>query len=258
MASKFSRTLLVPSEDISPLFEVVYQLLKTRQCDHCFFLNDLNLACLLAQKPDDIKDLRESLPPWVLVVSFEGNGDLPEDRVAWLEADFNEIVLRTGQLRPTPRIAGADAEDLSEILSRPSDEPYWKLRYRGGCSDIFFLTTLDNTPGFIDAVNAMSRSKRFPQEDIGVYIQPVVQGTSCHCEFDLYYDPSDAADVERAKWLVSEGASNLANMEAFFSRPYGPWAKVAYNRATETATMQKKIKKIFDPKDILNPGQLCF
>jgi FAD/FMN-containing dehydrogenase len=47
-------------------------------------------------------------------------------------------------------------------------------------------------------------------------------------------------------------------MEAFFSRPYGPWARVAYSHAAETATMQKKIKKIFDPKDILNPGQLCF
>lgn len=258
MASKFSRTYLVPSEDLSPLFEVVYQLLRIRQCDHCFILNDLNLACLLAREPDNIKELREALPPWMLVVSFEGNGDLPEDKVAWQEADFKEIVLRTGELKPTPRIAGADAENLSRILSRPSDEPYWKLRYRGGCSDIFFLTTLEKTPGFTDAVYTMSRSRKFPQEDIGVYIQPVVQGTSCHCEFDLYHDPSDAAGAKRAKWLVSQGASNLANMEAFFSRPYGPWARVAYSRAPETATMQKKIKKIFDPKDILNPGQLCF
>jgi len=60
------------------------------------------------------------------------------------------------------------------------------------------------------------------------------------------------------KWLVTEGAASLANMGAFFSRPYGAWAKVAYGRAVETATMQRKLKKIFDPKDVLNPGQLCF
>lgn len=258
MASKFNRTFLVPSDDVSHLFEIVYQLLRIRQCDHCFIVNDLNLACLLTHDPADIKALRDGLSPWMLVVSFEGNGELPEDKVAWQEADFKDLVLRTGNLKPVRRIPRANAQDLADTLSRPSDEPYWKLRYKGGFSDIFFLTTLDRTPGFIDAINNMSRSIRFSQNDIGVYIQPVVQGTSCHCEFDLYHDPAEAAETERTKWLVNEGAANLADMGAFFSRPYGPWARIAYSRAMETAAMQRKLKKIFDPKDILNPGQLCF
>ena len=258
MASKFSRTLLVPSADMAPLLDLSYQLLRVRQCDHLFILNGLNLACLIARESGEIKALAEVLPPWVLVVSFEGNGDLPEDKVAWQEADFREMAGRIGRLSPATVIPGAHGEDLSPILSGPSEEPYWKLRYKGRCGDLFFLTTLDKTPGFADAVADLSRSQRFPSASIGVYIQPTVQGTSCHCEFDIFYDPENAAETERAKWLVTNGAADLADKGAFFSRPYGAWAKIAYSRAGETAAMQKKVKKIFDPNNVLNPGQLCF
>lgn len=259
MASKFSRTFLVPSDDITPLLDLSYRLLRVRQSDHLFIVNGLNLACLVAQDPQEIKALAEVLPAWVFVVSFEGNGDLPEDKVAWQEADFRDMAAHVGgQLAPATSIAGAHADELSGILSRPSEEPYWKLRYKGGCSELFFLTTLDKTPTFANEVSLLSQSQRISPTDIGVYIQPVVQGTSCHCEFDIFYDPSNAAEMEGTKRLVSQGAIDLANMGAFFSRPYGAWAKVAYARATETATMQRKIKKIYDPNNVLNPGQLCF
>lgn len=258
LASKFSRTLLVPSDDLAPLLDLSYKLLRVRQSDHLFIVNGLNLACLVGKDAQEIKALEAELPNWGLVVSFEGNGELPEDKVAWQEADFRDMVAHTGQLKVVMAAAGGRGEDLSRILSRPSEEPYWKLRYKGGCSELFFLTTLDKTPAFASAVSTLSQSQRISPRDIGVYIQPVVQGTSCHCEFDIFYDPANVAEMEGAKRLVSQGATDLANMGAFFSRPYGPWAKVAYSRATETATMQRKIKKIFDPNNVLNPGQLCF
>jgi glycolate oxidase len=52
--------------------------------------------------------------------------------------------------------------------------------------------------------------------------------------------------------------SRLEERGAFFSRPYGGWAGAAYRRARDTAEMQKKVKGIFDPNWILNPGKLCF
>ncbi|OPY84571.1 MAG: 4-cresol dehydrogenase (hydroxylating) flavoprotein subunit [Syntrophorhabdus sp. PtaU1.Bin153] len=258
MASEFSRTLLVPSENIAPLLNLSYQVLRTRQCDHLFILNDLNFASLFASDPDEIRMLRETLPPWALVVGFEGNGDLPEDKVAWQEEDFRDMVAHASNLSLVAALPGTNAEELSRILSMPSDELYWKLKYKGGCSDLFFITTLDKTPDFVSAISGLAQSRRFSPRDIGIYIQPIVQGTSCHLEFDLFYDPANTGEADRVKWLVTEGAANLANMGAFFSRPYGAWSKIAYNRATGTATMQRKLKKIYDPNDVLNPGQLCF
>lgn len=257
LASQFSRFFLVPSEEITPLFNLAYQLLRLRQCDHCFILNDLNLACLLGQTPDEISSQRGILPPWVLVVSFEAYGELPEEKVAWQEADFKKMASREG-LSAKSMLPGVDGASLSEVLSKQSSEPYWKLRYKGGCSDLFFLTTLDRTPDFIDRAFNMSDKQRFSQKDIGVYIQPIVQGTSCHCEFDIFYDPQDVVSMAAAKWLTDEGAAKLANMGAFFSRPYGPWSKFAYTHAAGTSSLLKKVKTIFDPKSVLSPGNLCF
>ncbi|MBA7665562.1 hypothetical protein ES703_73636 [subsurface metagenome] len=46
---------------------------------------------------------------------------------------------------------------------------------------------------------------------------------------------------------------------AFFNRPYGLWAKEVFKRHTDsTQTALKKVKKIFDPNNVLNPGVLCF
>ena len=89
-----------------------------------------------------------------LVVSFEGYGELPEEKVQYQEADFKEIA-RFCHLEPATAIPGANEKAIASLLSSSSAEPYWKLRYKGGCHDIFFLTTLDKTPGFISAVSGL-------------------------------------------------------------------------------------------------------
>jgi FAD/FMN-containing dehydrogenase len=257
-SSTLNRAFLIPSETLEPLVDLSYKLIRIRLGDYCFIVNDLNLASLLAKDSEGIKQLREILPRWVLVVTFEGYGELPEEKVQYQEADFRDMLAKSGNLKPINVIAGLSVEDVKDALSKPSDEPYWKLRYKGACADVFFLTTLDRTPAFIAAMPALARSHRFSSDDIGVYIQPVVQGTSCHLEFDVYYDPANPTEVDKTKRLATEGSEELVKMGAFFSRPYGPWAKVAYSRATETTIVQRKVKRIFDPNNILNPGKLCF
>lgn len=256
-SSKLNSAFFVPSETIDPLIDLSYKLIRIRLGDNCFIVNGLNLACLLGRDASEIIELRDMFPPWVLFVSFEGYGELPEDKVEYQEADFKDMA-QSCSLTPVTAIPGANAEEVSMHLSRPSAEPFWKLRAKGGYQDIFFLTTLDKTPGFVRKISDLAQAKRLPLEDMGIYMQLAVQGTSCHCEFNMYYDPSRPDRVDSVRWLVKEGAREMARLGGFFSRPYGPWAEIAYNRVADTAALEKKIKEIFDPAGILNPGKLCF
>jgi FAD/FMN-containing dehydrogenase len=58
--------------------------------------------------------------------------------------------------------------------------------------------------------------------------------------------------------LFSQASNALLNQGAFYSRPYGPWANMVYNRDAQTTTVLKKVKDIFDPNYVMNPGKLCF
>jgi glycolate oxidase len=129
---------------------------------------------------------------------------------------------------------------------------------KGNFRDVFFLTTLGNTPRFSSLVSELARQRGLSAGNIGVYIQPVAQGTSCHCEFDFYYDNIDREETDLVKQVEIESIDQLEQQGAFFSRPYRNWADIAYRRAIDTVEMQRKIKDIFDPNWILNPGKLCF
>jgi hypothetical protein len=255
--SELSRAFLITGDGLEPLIELSYYLTRIRFTGNIFILNGLNLACLMRQNPQEIATLRDSLPDWVMYVSCEGYGPLPEEKIEYLEADLRELAGSRG-LKVHTDIAGINAEEFARLLLQPSTEPYWKLRLKGGFSDIFFMTTQGKTPEFAAIMSELAQQQGFPVNNIGAYIQPIVQGTSCHCEFNLYYDPANQAELELTGKLVAEAISRMEEKGAFFSRPYSGWVDVAYRRSPDTAEMQKKVKDIFDPNWILNPGKLCF
>ena len=60
------------------------------------------------------------------------------------------------------------------------------------------------------------------------------------------------------KDLADDLAANLIAAGAYFSRPYGSWAQPVYNRDAAASDALRKVKAIFDPAGVLNPGKLCF
>ena len=98
----------------------------------------------------------------------------------------------------------------------------------------------------------------YPSSDVGVYIQPIVQGTGVHCEFNLFYDPANASEVNRVKNLNNAAVKALLANGAFFSRPYGENTKMIMNRDAATISVLNKLKKMFDPNNVMNPGKVCF
>jgi FAD/FMN-containing dehydrogenase len=254
---KAHQLFFVPAEKLDELIDCSYKLLRVRLGDEFLLLNSSNLAYILGEGADEIRTLREKLPPWVILIGVAGRDILPEERVRVQEEDIRDITQQFG-LHPVSSISGVRNGQILAALLQPSREPYWKLGYKDGCQSIFFLTTLDRTPEFVRTMYALAEGLRYPGQDIGIYIQPQHQGVAYHCEFTLPFDRDDPIEVARTKELFVRASEELIKKGAFFSRPYGIWANLVYHRDAQSTILLKKIKGIFDPNSVLNPGKLCF
>jgi FAD/FMN-containing dehydrogenase len=251
------KLFIVPGEDLDALLDFMYKLLRFRFGDELFILNHACLASILASEPDEIAALKDLLPPWTAVVGITGGQILPAERVEAQENDIHDLAQQFG-LKMAPGIEGCRAGDLLDLILGPSTEPYWKLRTKGGAQEIFFLTTLDKTPGFVATMYEAANEHQYPNPDIGVYLQPVHQGAGCHCEFLLPFDRENPAEALRTEALFRDASQRLFNQKAYFSRPYGIWADMVYNADARTMLVTQKMKDIFDPNHVMNPGKLCF
>ncbi len=251
------RLFFVPADDLRGLLDFTYRLLKFRYADELFLMNNANLACVLGENPDQIISLKEKIPPWVVMVGIAGREELPAERVRFQEADIREIASQFN-LKLVEEVPGASGQQVLKTILNPSREPYWKLGYKGSCQDIFFITTLDKTPEFVNSIYSVSETNGYPISDIGVYIQPRHQGVNCHCEFNLPYGPENTEEASHVRGLYARASDTLLNLGAFFSRPYGIWAKMAFERDPQEAALLRDIKQVFDPRGIMNPGKLCF
>ncbi len=246
------RFFLVPSDRLDTLIGFACKLLRIRFHDELLLLNSSALASLLRDG-----SRQKELPPWILILGLAGRYILPEEKVAFMEQDIGEIARQCG-VRPESAIPGARAEQVGETVLNPSKEPYWKLRHKGGCQDIFFLTTMNRAPEFVATMHTLAEACKYPLSDVGVYLQPTHMGTSCHVEFSLPYDPASGSEVTRVQGLFAAAGEELSKQGAFFSRPYGMWADLAYGRDAAHTELSRKVKKLFDPNNVLNPGKLCF
>jgi hypothetical protein len=254
---KVHNLFFIPAKKLDDLIDCAYKLLKARLGDEFLILNNSSLACILGVETDKIRALREELPPWVIIIGAAGRDILPEERVEVQEKDIRDITQQFG-LHLVSSIPGARSGQILDTLLNPSREPYWKLDYKGGCQDIFFLTTLNKTPEFVRTMYSLAEALKYSSSDIGIYIQPQHQGVAYHCEFSLPFDPGNKMEVAKVKEFFTKASEELIKQGAYFSRPYGMWANMVYNRDAQSTILLKEIKEIFDPNHVLNPGKLCF
>lgn len=255
---KIEEPYFVGSSSLAPLLQMTEFLMRRRLPNECFILNRTSLAAIMAKKwPVDYQELKYRLPNWILFYNLAGYDYYPEDRVAYQAKDIMAITRQLG-LESSRALGGIAANELLKLVQQPCSEPYWKLRYKGANQDIFFLTINDKLPGFIVTMEALADKAGYPVTDMGVYLQPGVQGTSIHCEFNLFYNPANAPEAELVKGLNHTAVKTLMSQGAFFSRPYGENARMVMNRDAASVLALQKIKKILDPNNILNPGKLCF
>ena len=246
------------SDSLEPLLELSSWLIRLRAVNECFILNDTNMASIFAKKSQkDFQRIKDAMPAWTLFYVVAGYDVLPEERVSSQVKDITDITQRMG-ISAAKSVGGVSANEILKAVQKPCEDPYWKTRSKGACEDIMFLSIHDKLQGQVDAMNDLADKSGYGASNVGVYIQSCVQGTSYHCEFNLFYDPENAIEFDRTKALSYSATKQLMDKGAFFSRPYGDNAQMIANRDAATVSVLHKFKKIFDPNNVMNPGKICY
>jgi FAD/FMN-containing dehydrogenase len=249
---------VVGSCNLEQLLELTYWLVRLRTVNECFILNDTNLATIFTKRsPDDYQSVKAALPGWTLFYTVAGYEYFPEERIDSQIEDITAITQRLG-IEAVKAAGGVSSNELLKLVQQPCGNPYWKLIPKGACQDIFYLTLREKLEGQIAAVANLAEKAGYAASNVGVYIQPIVQGTSYHCEFNLFYDPASGRERNRVRELTGSAIQNLIARGAFFSRPYGESARAILNRDAATVAVLHRFKKVFDPNNVMNPGKVCF
>ena len=249
---------LIGSTDFSKIMEMAHWLIRLRMVNECFILNSTNLATIMAQgNPAAYQPMRNSLPQWIIFYNVAAYDYLTEDRVKWQVLDIKDLSQRVG-LEPAQSLGNVSAFDLLKTSQSPPGDFYWRTPADWASHDVFFITKFQKVGELIDAMYAIAADAGYMTANMGVYVQPVVQGVNYHVEFNLFYNPADTVETERVKKLSVGAVRKLMDKGAFFSRPYGEAAGIVMNRDAATVDALKKVKSILDPDNIMNPGKLCF
>ncbi len=259
-----NKSYFIPFEHSEDVVEAIYAILRKRIGHECFAVNSVDLAGLLAKDmATDYVKLEKKLPPWSVLMILSGAKYFPEDKIAYeKEALFevrNHVFPFTEILDVIPGYGST--KSLPGLLRNPwpAGETYWKERFKGACQDLFFITTMEKAPVFVDTVRQIAAEQGYDQREIGMYIQPIEFGAGAHVEFNLFYDPDNAEEIETVKQVYTESIKEALRLEAHFTRPYGKvTADLVYEKAASYTMLAKKTKEILDPNNIMNPGTLCF
>jgi hypothetical protein len=252
---KMEEPYLVGSSQLGALMEMVHWLVRYRIPNECFIVNKMNLAAMFSM--EGYPAVKESLPEWILFYNLAGYNYFPEKRVSAHEVDVRGIAQKA-QVEPARSLGKVSAFDLLKAAQAPSAEPYWKLRAKGACQDIFFISNFQKVSELIDVMDKAADKAGYSVPDMGIYIQPLVQGCNYHVEFTLFYDPANLKEIARVRELASSSVNPLIAGGAFFSRPYGEIARAVLNKDAATVEALRKVKSIVDPDNVMNPGKLCF
>jgi len=255
---KLEQIYFLPFNKLSDLINPFYAIQRKEIGNESFVMNRHNLASILGDDLDEIKRLKNVLPPFVVIVNLSGGQYFPEEKIAYEKEALEEInshfqIEASSSLKD---VAEADLK-LKGMLKMPwPKEVYWKDQYKGSSADILFLTTLDHVDKLTSVLYRVAGEYDYPHSDIGIYIQPKQRARICHVEYTLPFNPQDEAEREKVKEFYLKASEDLITQGAFFYRPYGPWAEMVFSRTGYVAPVLKKMKEILDPNHVLNPGKL--
>lgn len=243
---------------VEPAYEIQRQMLG----NECFILNKINFANVVSESwPEGFQKIVDTLPPWILVLCISGLKRRPEEKIEYEEEALRSIckMYSIEPLNSIPGIAGKEIK-IEERLRKPwpKDMGYWKLRMEGSFQDIAFHTPLDKLPKIHNLIISEVESNNLNVDTLGCYFQPMERGRVYFCEYTLFYNPGNTVLSDNIKAFYPKLGELLLQKGALITRPYGDLARIVYNHTGYYLEALKKIRRIIDPNNIMNPGKLYF
>ena len=245
----------IESDTIKPLAEFLYAVVRLRWIDEAFIINEVLFKKIFPAA-------RGNMKKYVLIYSINGYADFfPDEKISYQFESCNEI-LKNINIEAKDSVAGITQKDIEPILDGNTVDPHPKFSETEIAIDVFYNTTLDRLKEHLFSVEEILKKQGFPLEKTSIYLQPVIQARSVNVEFSLLANRPDSSaqefSIEIVKSICKEIAKDVASKGGFFSRSYKLINDIAFSRDDAFAEGLKKLKRIFDPNNILNKGQLIF
>ncbi len=245
----------IEMDNIEPLTEFLYAVVRRRWIDEAFIINDNLFKTIFSTVSSPVKK-------YILVYAINGYADFfPDDKISYQFESSNEILKNLG-IEAKDNIAGITQKDIEPILDGNTVDPHPKFNDKEIAIDVFYNTTLDKLQDHLSSSEVILKKHDFPLERTNIYLQPVIQARSVNVEFSLLADRPDSENqdfsIEKVKEICKEIAQNVASKGGFFSRSYNLINDIAFSRNDAFTDGLKKLKRIFDPDNIFNKGQLIF
>ncbi len=209
------------------------------QVFECVVADRHYLSVLLTGGPDEADAMAAGLPPWSVVFGFDNHPMLVE---VW-DRQTQEMAASCGGKRGDGELAG--------LMESKFEWPWYiseRDHYRGGTSTIGCFTFTGKAAGLFGKAAEMAGG--YP---IGQVAIPSYYGAAFYCETDIYHDADDAG-VHKT-WVDAYLA--LLDEGAHVNRPQDEVAEAVYTRMDpENIRLIRNLKKVMDPKGLMNPGQL--
>ena len=245
---------LLGAGSLDALIPYVYDVQRAMLGEQSFILNRQAAAMLMSRgDADRFQSIWATLPAFVCLQNIAGFERLPEERLAYQRNDIGKHAAKHG-LALEPGLGELSARDLLSRAGHPCGEVDWRCERAGRCLSIFFLTTLDRTPQMLRLFVVCAREHGIEEQDIGLYVQPIVQNHGCHIELMVPYDPDSADAAPGMQRLEEDAVSRLLDARAFFSRPYGSADRIFHKNPANFALI-RQVKSLFDPNRVLHRGK---
>jgi len=209
------------------------------QVFECVVADRRYLSVLLSESAGEADSLAGELPPWSVVFGFDNHPSLVE---IW-DRQTRGMALSCGGRE-------GDAE-LARRMREKFEWPWYlseRAYYRGEVTAVDYFTFAGKVAGLFAAVEGEA-----PGYPLGRVAIPSYYGAAFYCETDIHHPEGDGG--AREAWL--RAYRTVLDRGAHVNRPRGEVAELVYSRMDpENIRMIKNLKRVLDPKGLLNPGQL--